>query len=67
MDNNFPIRRVIWLALVILIVIAYANTLHSPFVYDDKIEVVGNRTIRFIDEWKAILLYNPSRMLLQLT
>jgi protein O-mannosyl-transferase len=67
MDSKFPIRRIIWLVLVVLIIAAYINTINSPFVYDDKIEVVGNRTIRFIEEWKAILLYNPSRMLLQLT
>ena len=29
--------------------------------------MVGNPTIRFIEEWQAILLYNPSRLLLQST
>lgn len=47
--------------------ILYSNILHAPFVYDDKIEVVGNRTIRFWSEWKDILLYNPARALLQIT
>jgi len=53
--------------IIILIVIAYESTVDAPFVYDDKLEVIGNTTIRFIEEWKAILLYNPSRMLLQLS
>ena len=56
-----------WLGLCIAIVVLYWSSLHSPFVYDDKIEVIGNRTIRDITDWKAIASYNPSRFLLQFT
>lgn len=56
-----------WLGLCAAIVVLYWSSLHSPFVYDDKIEVIGNRTIRNISDWKAIASYNPSRFLLQFT
>ena len=66
-ESNLPIRRLLLLGLIVLMWALYANTLQAPFVYDDKIEVVGNRTIRFWTEWREILLYNPARALLQLT
>ena len=66
-DTPFPMRRVIVVVLAALMYGLYADILHAPFVYDDKIEVVGNRTIRFWSEWKDILLYNPARALLQIT
>ena len=56
-----------WLALCVAIAFLYNSSLESPFVYDDKIEVTGNRTIRDITNWKAIASYNPSRFLLQFT
>ena len=56
-----------WLGLCVVIVFLYWSSLESPFVYDDKIEVTGNRTIRDITNWKAIASYNPSRFLLQFT
>lgn len=62
-----PNARFIWLGISILIGALYFSILDAPFVYDDKIEVVGNRTIRFLEEWREILLYNPARVLLQLT
>ena len=62
-----PNARFIWLGISILIGVLYFNILDAPFVYDDKIEVVGNRTIRFLEEWREILLYNPARALLQVT
>ena len=67
MPEKIPVRRIFWLALVILIAVAYASSIQAPFVYDDKIEVIGNRTIRLLDKWQEILLYNPARMLLQLS
>jgi len=66
-ETTFPMRRIIIVVLAILMYGLYAGILHAPFVYDDKIEVVGNRTIRFWSEWKDILLYNPARALLQFT
>ena len=54
-----------WLGLCAVIVLLYWSSMESPFVYDDKIEVTGNRTIRDITNWKAIAGYNPSRFLLQ--
>ena len=56
-----------WLGLCLSIVLLYWSSIESPFVYDDKIEVTGNRTIRDITNWEAIASYNPSRFLLQFT
>ena len=48
-----------WLALSAAVDFCI-RLLHSPFVYDDKIEVIGNRTIRDLSNWQAIAGYNPS-------
>ena len=61
-DDSKPIWLI--LILLVLVILAYSNTLQSPFVYDDKIEVIGNETIRDWGKWKEIASYNPSRMLL---
>ncbi|MDP2312305.1 MAG: tetratricopeptide repeat protein [Pseudomonadota bacterium] len=50
--------------LVVAIVVAWIPALHAPFTYDDRIEVVGNRTIRWLDDIGAIARYNTSRPLL---
>ena len=59
--------RACWLALVALVAVAFVNGLHAPFVYDDKIEVVGNSTIRDLTQLRAVLEYNVNRVLLILT
>ncbi len=59
--------RKAWLgfgALLVAIGIAWAPALHAPFTYDDRVEVVGNRTIRWLDAIGAIASYNTSRPLL---
>lgn len=53
--------------LLIGMVIAWLPSLNAPFTYDDKVEVVGNRTIRMLDEWQAVATYNFSRPLLILS
>ncbi len=53
-----------WVAILFLLALAYANALNAPFVYDDRLEVVGNATIRDLTQWRAILHYNVSRALL---
>ncbi|MDP2304865.1 MAG: tetratricopeptide repeat protein [Pseudomonadota bacterium] len=54
-------------ALLAAIVVAWAPAMHAPFTYDDRIEVVGNRTIRWLDDVGAIASYNTSRPLLIVT
>lgn len=54
-------RWLAWLGLSVLVLLAWWNSLHGEFTYDDKIEVVGNRTIRFLSEWKVVIAYNWSR------
>ncbi len=59
--------RLCWLALLGLLAAAFFNGMHAPFVYDDKIEVVGNATIRDLTQLQAVLEYNVNRVLLILT
>ncbi len=49
--------------LALAVVLAWANSLLVPFVYDDRLEVVGNRTIQDLSQWQLILGYNLSRPL----
>ena len=56
-----------WLGFAILaalVVAAWSNGLHGEFTYDDKVEVIGNRTIRVLDDWWAIASYNFARPIL---
>ncbi|MCB9761324.1 MAG: tetratricopeptide repeat protein [Alphaproteobacteria bacterium] len=50
-----------WLVLLALIALAWSNALHGAFTYDDKVEVIGNKTIRFLEQWRLVLAYNWSR------
>lgn len=59
-----PFRVALLLAAILL---CWWPALHAPFTYDDRIEVVGNRTLRTISELGAIAAYNTSRPLLILT
>lgn len=55
-----------WLPAAVLAAVtfaAYLPALDGPFTYDDRIEVVGNPSIRSLDEPLAILRYNPGRVL----
>ena len=58
-------RRVRWAVAVVVLLSAllYLPALEGPFVYDDRIEVVGNPTLRDLRAPGAILGYNPSRTL----
>lgn len=67
MKETLDARRLCWLVLAALVAFAYLSGLEAPFVYDDKVEVVGNATIRVLDQWQAIATYNPSRLLLILS
>ena len=56
------VRR--WLtfaALAAVVLLVYANALHGEFTYDDKVEVIGNKTIRMLERWRLVLDYNVSR------
>ncbi len=47
---NFERHQMLFLALLILVgFIIYSNTLHSPFVLDDKDAITGNRFIRMAE------------------
>ncbi len=49
---------------MLAVALTWAAGLHAPFQYDDKVEVVGNPTIRVFTELGAIARYNVSRPLL---
>jgi tetratricopeptide (TPR) repeat protein len=47
--------------MAVLVAAAWANGLAGEFTYDDKVEVVGNRTLRFLHNLGEIVGYNVSR------
>ena len=53
----------LWVVMAALIAAVWSNGLHGEFTYDDKLEVVGNRTIRMLSEWGVVAAYNPARVL----
>ena len=48
MNKDALTRRLGWLAIAAAVAVLYWPIIDAPFVYDDKIEVIGNTTIRFI-------------------
>lgn len=64
LDPDTLRHRLAWLLIGLLLVLGGLPAVNAPFVYDDKIEVIGNLTIRMIEEWRAIASYNVSRPLL---
>jgi hypothetical protein len=48
-------------AIVLLSGLVYLNALHNPFVYDDYHTVVGNSSIANPLNWRAILLHDVAR------
>ena len=67
MTRESQMLRLGWLVILGLVALAYINGIHAPFVYDDRIEVVGNSTIRDLGAFRSVLEYNVSRVLLILT
>lgn len=61
MNRREAIRWGVWALLLLVVVVAYSTSLWGEFTYDDKVEVVGNKTIRVLDEWRLMLEYNLSR------
>lgn len=64
---NERLRRAAPWLLGLAVAAAWANSVDAPFVYDDKVEVVGNPAIRDLGRLDAIAGYNTSRPLLLLT
>src|SRR5438309_12069705 len=54
-------RATVWRggAIVLAVVLAYANTLAGPFMLDDELSIVGNQTIRAL--WNLRALVFPPR------
>ena len=63
MNRREAERWIVWALLLLVVAVAYFNALEGAFTYDDKVEVIGNRTIRVLDRWKVMLGYNLSRPL----
>ena len=68
-ETAAPGRATRWALAALLVAVAavYVPALDGPFVYDDRIEVVGNPTIRVLSEPAAVLGYNLGRPLLALS
>lgn len=41
--------------VAVMVGLAYANSLHGPFIFDDPSSITGNATIRHLTDWRAIL------------
>jgi hypothetical protein len=41
--------------VAVAVALAYANSLHGPFIFDDPSSITGNATIRHLTDWRAIL------------
>ena len=52
---------------IALAVIAHANTLHHPFVWDDQQEVQANKSIETLSHPLAIVRHNPTRPIINLS
>ena len=50
-----------------LALLVYANTLHNPFVYDDRTEVLENPSIRGLADLNQVLTYNRTRPITNLS
>jgi tetratricopeptide (TPR) repeat protein len=62
--------KTVWLAgagCAALAVVAHANTLHNPFVYDDRVTVLENLSLRTPGEWTWLLRYSLFRPLVNLS
>ena len=58
-DSGAPRQRAFLAATVLLAVVAvYANSLHTPFLFDDAGAVVHNSTIRRL--WSTAVLSPPA-------
>lgn len=53
--------------VVAVAAIVYLNALQTPFVYDDHRTVVENFSIRDFRDWRAVLLYQPLRPVLNIS
>ena len=67
MNRDRNLLRLGWIVIMGLVALCYLNGMHAPFVYDDRVEVVGNPTIRDLGSLRAVLEYNVSRVLLILS
>jgi len=47
--------------------LAYLPSFSVPFHYDDLWEIVGNRALEDLGDWRTIFAYNPARALLMFT
>ncbi len=67
MNRDQNLLRFGWVIIMGLVALCYLNGMNAPFVYDDRVEVVGNVTIRDLSSLRSVLEYNVSRVLLILT
>lgn len=57
--------RLAGLILVAATIAAYSNTLRCPFVFDDKIDIIDNRSIRSLwPPWRPMLVTSGDKMAL---
>ncbi|MGE4055881.1 MAG: hypothetical protein AB7F99_13875 [Vicinamibacterales bacterium] len=60
-DRALKHPAVLCAAAVLLVCIAYSNSLSGPFTFDDRTEVVENPSIQNLRDWRGVLRYNLTR------
>jgi protein O-mannosyl-transferase len=62
-----PTKAALAIVLATLAIVVYVNALHSPFVYDDRTEVVQNLAIRRLPDVRAVIQASPARPVVMLS
>ena len=57
-DNAYKYHLIAILAISLLCIIVYSNTLNSPFIFDDISSIVENKTIKNLSNY-----FSPSKLL----
>jgi len=66
-QRRLPATLAVALLPALLAIAVYAPALDNPFVYDDRVTVVENPSIRELANWRAVLLGSRFRPLVNLT
>jgi protein O-mannosyl-transferase len=53
-STTFPRVRTAIAGLILAVTLAYANSFHGPFIFDDVASIVNNRSVRHLASWQVL-------------